>query len=108
MKGLKCRCGFATISQRGVCPRCGKKMRQSEWPDEGRVLSFARLQTIPEGLADPYNLVLVAIEKGPKLICWTSGTLREDDPVTIVELKGKLFCSPKSELTFKLDEPVKA
>jgi len=83
-------------------------MRQSEWPDEGRVLSFVRLQAIPEGLTDSYDLALVAIKKGPKLICWTSGTLKIDETVTIVEQKGKLFCSPKGELAFKLDEPVKA
>ena len=108
MKGSKCRCGYATISKRSICPRCGKKMKPSEWPDEGNVLSFTRLQTVPEGLTDSYNLALVAIKKGPKLICWTSGTLKIDETVTIVEQKGKLFCSPKGELASNVDEPVRA
>lgn len=83
-------------------------MKPSEWPDEGKVLSFTRLRTIPEGLKDPYNLALVAIEKGPKLICWTSGTLKENDSVTIVEQKGNMFCGPKGAPTSELKGPVKA
>ena len=79
-------------------------MKPAEWPDEGKVLSFTRLQAIPEGLPDPYNLALVAVPKGLKLVCWTSGTLRENEPVTIVEQKGRYICSPKTELDFKLDE----
>ena len=108
MKGSKCKCSYATISHRRICPRCGKKMKPSEWPNEGKVLSFTRLQAIPEGLKDPYNLALVAIENGPKLICWTSGTLKENDLVTIVEQKGNMFCGPKGEPTSELKAPVKA
>jgi len=70
-------------------------MKASEWPDEGKVLSFTRLQAIPEGLKDRYNLALVAIEKGPKLTCWTLGTLTENESVTIVEQHGNVFCTPK-------------
>lgn len=79
-------------------------MKNADWPDEGTVLSFTRLQAIPEGLPDPYNLALVAVTKGPKVVCWTSGTLRENDQVTIVERKGKYLCSPRTGLAFKLDE----
>jgi uncharacterized OB-fold protein len=104
MKGMRCRCGFATISEKALCPRCGKRMKDAEWPDEGKVLSFTRLQAIPEGLPDPYNLALVEVPKGPKLVCWTSGTLRENDAVNIVEQKGKYICSPKTDLSFELDE----
>ncbi len=104
MKGMKCRCGFATVSEKISCPRCGKRMKAAQWPDEGKVLSFTRLQTAPEGLADPYNLALVAVPKGPKLVCWTSGTLRENDLVTIVEQKGKYLCSPRIDRTYKMDE----
>jgi uncharacterized OB-fold protein len=77
-------------------------MKPEEWPDEGRVLSFTRLQAIPEGFEDPYNMVLVGIEEGPTLICWTSGTLKDKDEVTITEVKGKCVCAPKSGLDFKL------
>ena len=108
MKGSKCRCGYATTSHKSVCPRCGKKMKPSEWPDEGKVLSFTRLQAIPEGSKDPYDLALVAIDNGPKLICWTSSTLKEDDSVTIVDQKGTMFCDPKVERTSEPKVQVKA
>lgn len=104
MKGMKCKCGFATISDKRLCPRCGKRLESAEWPDEGKVLSFTRLQAVPEGLTDPYNLALVAVNRGPKLICWTSKTLREDDIVTVVEQKGKYLCSLKPGLDFKMDK----
>jgi len=103
MKGSRCRCGFATISGKMVCPRCGKTMKAAEWPDEGKVLSFTKLQAIPEGLSDPYNLVLVAVEKGPKLVCWTSGILKENDAVQIMEAKGKFLCAPETDLSFRLE-----
>jgi uncharacterized OB-fold protein len=106
MKGSRCRCGFATVSGKKVCPRCGKVMKPAEWPDEGKVLSFTRLQAVPEGLSDPYNLALVAVEDGPKLVCWTSGTLEENDDVQIVEVNGKHLCAPKTDLTFRLDSLV--
>ncbi len=81
-------------------------MKPAEWPDEGKVLSFTRLQAVPEGLSDPYNLALVAVEDGPKLVCWTSGTLEENDDVQIVEVNGKHLCAPKTDLTFRLDSLV--
>jgi uncharacterized OB-fold protein len=83
-------------------------MKASVWPDEGKVLSFTRLQAIPEGLKDRYNLALVAIEKGPKLTCWTSSTLKENDSVTIIEQKGNMFCTPKGEPTSEQKDSVKA
>lgn len=78
-------------------------MRPAEWPDEGKVLSFTKLQAVPVGLSDPYNVALVAIEKGPKVVCWTSGTLRVNDEVQVTEIKGKYICALKTELTFPLE-----
>lgn len=102
MKGSKCRCGFSTVSSRRVCPKCGRTMEEGEWPDEGKVLSFTRLQAIPEGLKEPHNLALVGVEKGPKVVCWTTTSLREDDHVAIAEVDGKYFCN-KVDLNFKVD-----
>ncbi len=79
-------------------------MKAAAWPDEGTVLSFTRLQAMPEGLEDPYNLALVVVQKGPKLVCWTSVTLKEEDRVSITERNGKFFCTPWAPLEFKLDE----
>jgi len=103
---MKCRCGFATVSKKLKCPRCGRLMTSSEWPDEGKVLSFTELQAIPEGFENPYNLVLVELAgKGPKIVCWTSGTLRENDRVTVADWSGKYICSPKLDLKLQVDQP---
>ncbi len=100
MKGMKCRCGFATVSEKAKCPRCGRIMKPAEWPDEAKVLSFSELHVVPEGTEDPYNLVLVEIgKKGPKIPCWTSGKMKENDEVTIIDRDGKYFCTPRTELT---------
>lgn len=104
MKGSKCKCGFATVSAKRICPRCGKQMKPAEWPDSGRVLSFTRLQVIPEGFTEPLNMALVGVRKGPKLVCWTSGILKVDDEVTITEKNGKLLCGPSADPSVKLDK----
>ncbi len=92
MKGCKCRCGLATVGERLRCPRCGKPMRPAEWPDHGKVLSFAMLQVVPEGLDERYNLALVGVPRGPKVVCWTRIVLREDELVRISDRDGMFFC----------------
>ena len=105
MKGMKCKCGFASVSEKTRCPRCGRQMRAEEWPDHGKVASFTALQAVPEGFDVPYNLALVEIaEKGPKVVCWTSGRLKEQDEVSVADLNGKLICTPKTGLKFELKE----
>ena len=94
MKGVRCRCGFSTVAQRNLCPRCGKQMEAAEWPDNGRVLSFTKLGSVPEKLDVPYNLVLVSVDKGPKVVCWSDADLRPGDDVTIIRQNGKCFCRP--------------
>ncbi len=71
-------------------------MKPAEWPDEGTVLSFARVEVVPVGLTQPFNLTLVAVaEKGPKVICWATGVLKVGDEVTITDDNGKYICNPK-------------
>jgi hypothetical protein len=69
-------------------------MRPEEWPDEGRVLSHASLGVVPNGLDKPYDLVLVGIDKGPKLLCWSSLPVKIEDLVKIEREDGSYFCSP--------------
>lgn len=78
-------------------------MEEAEWPDEGSVLSFTRLQAMPEGLKEPHDLALVGIDKGPKLVCWTTATLKEADRVAITEVNGKFLCEPV-DLDLRLNE----
>jgi uncharacterized OB-fold protein len=103
MKGQKCRCGFTTVADHPRCPRCGKLMKPGEWPDEGKVLSFTKLHVVPEGFENPCNLALVELHKGPKVVCWTSGILNEEDLVTIRERSGRYFCTLWTGLEFRTD-----
>ena len=98
MKGMKCKCGFATTSLRNKCPRCGRLMTPAEWADEGKVLSFTHLQAVPEGMSDPYDLVLVKINrKGPKVVCWAKKKMDENESVLVTESGGKYMCVPKRQ-----------
>ena len=99
MKGMRCRCGFATVSTKMKCPRCGKLMKSAEWADEGRVLSFTSLHAIPEGSQQPHDLVLVQLhKKGPKIVCWSSSKLKEGDIVSVTDIHGRYFCQPAKKL----------
>jgi len=72
-------------------------MKTYEWQEKGKVLSFVELQVIPQGFENPYNMALVAIEdEGPKIICWTTGKLKDDEEVVVNEFNGKYLCSPKA------------
>jgi len=78
-------------------------MKPAEWSDEGKVLSFTRLQAVPVGFEDPYNLALVGITKGPKIVCWSSHLLDLNDRVVIQERNGRYFCTLLEPVDFKLD-----
>lgn len=67
-------------------------------------MSYTELQVVPDGLAEPYDMVLVAIPKGPKVICWASRKLNQSDEVVVTEKDGRFFCNLKSELRFDIDE----
>ena len=103
-KGLKCRCGYKTVAEKLRCPKCGRQMKPADWKDKGKVLSFTYLNAIPEGFSDPYNLALVEIEDGPKMVCWTSGRLKENDIVVITQHDGKYICKPMTALDFKSEQ----
>lgn len=94
MKGAKCRCGFASSAVRTRCPRCHKIMRKAEWPNRGKVLSFTTLSVVPNGFDMPMNLVMVAVEKGPKITGWSKAQLGVGDEVEISEHDGQYLFSP--------------
>jgi len=76
-------------------PSSGRELSQVQGEEErsvriGRVLSFTKLQAVPEGLKEPHNLALVGIDKGPKIVCWTTATLNEDDEVAIADVGGSI------------------
>jgi uncharacterized OB-fold protein len=96
INGSECRCGFKTISIRPSCPICGKMMEQKEFSNEGKVLSYTRLQVPPEGFDTPLDIVMVEIDKGPKLICWTESELAIDQRVEVYSDQNMFKCRPVS------------
>lgn len=93
MKGKKCKCGYATISKKPRCPRCGRVSSDAEWEDEGKVLSVARLRKIPEGFSAPMALTVIEVgDKGPKVTCWSEDDLAVGDSVVIVDIGGAFIC----------------
>ena len=104
MRGLKCRCGFATTADRMRCPRCGKHMRTAYWPNRGRVLAFIKLDVIPSGQEFPMDLLMLEVKDGPKFICWTDTPFSTGDEVTFVQLGNSYICSPTHEFQHMTDD----
>lgn len=69
-------------------------MSSVKYPDEGIVLSYTRLQIPPNGFAAPLDLVMVEIDDGPKLVCWTDTPLEIDQRVRVLTEEGLLRCRP--------------
>lgn len=97
MNGVKCRCGFATTARRLRCPRCGKHMKVTYWPNQGRVLAFIKLDIIPTGQEFPMDLLMLEVEDGPKFICWTDTPFSIGERVTFVQLGSSFICSPSKD-----------
>lgn len=96
MKGRKCKCGYATVSKKPRCPRCGKVASEAEWKDEGRVLTVAQMRRAPDGFNVPMALTVVEIDgKGPKVPCWTEDEVSVGDLVAVVDLGGSFLCEKK-------------
>jgi uncharacterized OB-fold protein len=81
-------------------------MKAYEWKDRGKVLSFVKLQVIPQGFESLYDMALVEIgDDGPKVICWTADALKVDEEVVLSEHNGKYLCSPESETKNQASKP---
>jgi uncharacterized OB-fold protein len=90
INGSECKCGFKTISSKSTCPRCGRTMEPRKFFDEGTVLSFMPLKVQPEGFERPMDLVMVEIDNGPQLVCWTDEPMKADQRIKVFE-EGKLI-----------------
>jgi uncharacterized OB-fold protein len=92
IEGSECKCGFKTVSKEADCPRCGKRMSPRIFFDEGKVLSYVKLDVPPEHTETPMDLVMVEIDNGPKIVCWADFPLKADQRVKIVSERGILVC----------------
>lgn len=92
IEGFQCKCGFKTIAKTPECPRCGRIMSPHKFFDEGKILSFVQLDIPPEHHDKAMNLVMVEIDNGPKLICWTKDKLAAEQRVKVFFEDGLPIC----------------
>ena len=93
-------CGYITLEQKRVCPRCGG-MENSviESDGKGRVIDFTTIYFPPDAYKElaPYTSVLVELSNGCKLFGIMSGEgkdLQPGSPVTMAgcdEERGGIF-----------------
>ena len=105
MKGHVCKCGFKTTAKRQRCPRCGKLLKPSYWPNQGTVLAYVKLGVVPAKHDFPADLLLVEIKNGPKIVCWTDTAFSVGDDVTFVQLGDACICSPRYDIKEVLEAP---
>ena len=58
-------------------------MEQRKFFDEGKVLSYVSLKVQPENHKEPLDLVMVEIDNGPQLVCWTDEPLKADQRIMV-------------------------
>ena len=93
MKGKRCRCGFATLTDKARCPRCGKITRETEWAGLGTVLASVRLDEVPKACEGPMDLALIEVDgKGPKIACWSTDRLKAGERVAVDVGAGICTC----------------
>ena len=69
MQASTCTCGKTFALNRKLCPYCGRSLTSIELKDDGIVLTYTTLYTVPEGFDSPIFLTLVELEQGAKLLC---------------------------------------
>jgi uncharacterized OB-fold protein len=92
IEGSECKCGYKTLSKRPECPRCGRVMSPRKFFDEGKVLSFVKLEMPPMRHDKPMNLLMVEIDNGPKVICWADDNYAPEQRVKVFYDKDLLMC----------------
>lgn len=93
MKASKCICGKIVVSNRKICPNCGKQMTSIELGNDAEVLTHTTLYTVPEGFNSPIFLVLVEFEYGVNLLCEckSENDLKIGKKGKVVKEKNKYF-----------------
>jgi len=67
-------------------------MDQRKFFDEGKVLSYVSLKVQPEDHGEPMDLVMVEIDNGPQLVCWTNEPLKVDQRIKVYQDGGITRC----------------
>ncbi len=82
--GFKCRkCGAVVYPKRFVCPSCkGKEFEEHALGDQGRVVTYTKLWTIPEGIEQlPLTLAIVEFEGKVRVTGQVLGEVNVGDSV---------------------------
>ena len=77
-------------------------MKAVYWPNQGKVAAYVRLGVVPDGHDFPVDLLMVEVEDGPKIVCWTDTPFSAGDMVTFVQLEEGYLCSPKFDIHSEL------
>lgn len=92
IEGSECKCGYKTLSKKPECLRCGRQMVPRKFFDEGKVLSFVKLGMPPMYHEKLLNIVMVEIDNGPKIICWTDEVMAPERRVKAFYDQDLLMC----------------
>lgn len=78
MSAIKCKnCGTIRQRKHARCPKCRKTDFEEVTVGEGRLLSFTKLKTVPEGVErSPLVLGIVELQNGAKVV----GQIESDEP----------------------------
>lgn len=87
-------CGGIFIPPRATCPKCGVPNERYECLNNGKLLTYTVLNTVPEGFEAPLIIGMVAFKNGAKLVCM--GDCNEQD----LEIDKSVLVNNKDERYF--------
>ena len=83
LMGTSCKgCGYTSFPPRADCPEClSGDFEFREYTGKGTVYTFTTIEAAPTGFDDmaPYTVVVVDLDEGGRLLCWTGETLPQDE-----------------------------
>lgn len=71
INGYSChKCGWSDLLQIKACPVCQNSVDQTQFSKHGKITTFTVIRYPPIGFekAKPYLVVLIALERGPRVI----------------------------------------
>jgi len=83
LMGTSCKaCGYTSFPPRADCPEClSGDFEFREYTGKGTVYTFTTIEAAPTGFDDmtPYTVVVVDLQEGGRLLCWTGETIPQDE-----------------------------
>lgn len=73
-------------------------MKAKYWPNQGKVAAYVKLGVVPCGHDFPMDLLMVDVDNGPRIVCWTDTPFSAGDSVTFVPLEEGYLCSPMYDI----------